>query len=118
EPKGPDGLEALANGTPVVAPRHGSCPELVEAAGGGLLVEPDDPADLARGLRRLLDDAAEREKLGRQGKEAVFRHFHAERMARETADVYSRYLSLGPDARHVPHHPAGRVRRPRYGRHR
>ena len=41
---------------------------------------------LARALRRLLDDPAEREKLGRNGKEAVFHHFHAERMARETAD--------------------------------
>jgi glycosyltransferase involved in cell wall biosynthesis len=92
EPKGLYVLEALANGVPVVQPRHGSFPELVEATGGGLLVNPDDPADLARGLRRLLEDPAHREELGRKGQEAVRRHFHAERMARETAAIYESYV--------------------------
>jgi glycosyltransferase involved in cell wall biosynthesis len=92
EPKGLYVLEALANGVPVVQPRHGSFPELVEATGGGLLVDPHDPEDLARGLRRLLEDQAHREELGRKGKEAVHGRFHAERMARETAAVYQQYL--------------------------
>src|SRR5262249_28088359 len=38
EPKGLYVLEALANGVPVVQPRRGSFPELLEATGGGLLV--------------------------------------------------------------------------------
>ncbi len=92
EPKGLYVLEALANGVPVVQPRHGSFPELLEATGGGLLVNPDDPRDLADGLRRLMDDAAHREELGRTGKEAVHARFHADRMARETAAVYAQYL--------------------------
>jgi glycosyltransferase involved in cell wall biosynthesis len=92
EPKGLYVLEALANGVPVVQPRHGSFPELLEATRGGLLVNPDDPQDLADGLRRLMDDAAHREDLGRKGKEAVHAHFHADRMARETADVYANYV--------------------------
>src|SRR5262249_55629637 len=48
EPKGLYVLEALANSVPVVQPRHGSFPELIEATGGGLLVNPEDPHDLAR----------------------------------------------------------------------
>ncbi len=91
EPKGLYVLEALANGVPVVQPRHGSFPELIEATGGGLLVNPDDPEDLARGLRQLLDNVAHREELGRKGKEAVHQRFNAERMAQETVDVYRRY---------------------------
>jgi glycosyltransferase involved in cell wall biosynthesis len=91
EPKGLYVLEALANGVPVVQPRHGSFPELVEATGGGLLVNPDDPADLARGLQRLLEDVALRRELGQKGKEAVHRHFTAARMARESAQVYETY---------------------------
>jgi glycosyltransferase involved in cell wall biosynthesis len=91
EPKGLYVLEALANGVPVVQPRHGSFPELVEATGGGVLVEPDDPDDLARGLRLLLDDAAHREKLGRRGKEAVFERFHARAMAEATLAVFGKY---------------------------
>jgi glycosyltransferase involved in cell wall biosynthesis len=92
EPKGLYVLEALANGVPVVQPRHGSFPELVEKTGGGLLVNPDDPEDLARGLRRLLEDRAHREELGRKGKEAVHQDFNAAVMARQTVDVYRKYL--------------------------
>jgi len=92
EPKGLYVLEALANGVPVVQPRHGSFPELVEATGGGLLVSSDDPHDLARGLRQLLEDPAHAEELGRRGKEVVHTRFHADQMARETFDIYMRYL--------------------------
>jgi glycosyltransferase involved in cell wall biosynthesis len=92
EPKGLYVLEALANGVPVVQPRHGSFPELLEATGGGLLVNPDDAEDLARGLRVLLEDPTHRDELGRKGKEAVHHRFTAEAMARETAAVYQRYV--------------------------
>jgi glycosyltransferase involved in cell wall biosynthesis len=92
EPKGLYVLEALANGVPVVQPRHGSFPELVTKTGGGLLVQPDDPEDLARGLRRMLEDRAHREELGRKGKEAVHQEFNAAVMARQTVDVYRMYL--------------------------
>src|SRR4029079_10839328 len=54
EPKGLYVLEALANGVPVVQPRHGAFPELIEATGGGLLVDPLDPEALARALEELL----------------------------------------------------------------
>jgi glycosyltransferase involved in cell wall biosynthesis len=92
EPKGLYVLEALANGVPVVQPRHGSFPELIEATGGGLLVNPNDPDDLARGLYDMLSDQSLRERTGRQGKEAVHSRFTAANMARETIDVYEKYL--------------------------
>jgi glycosyltransferase involved in cell wall biosynthesis len=92
EPKGLYVLEALANGVPVVQPRHGSFPELLRATGGGLLTAPNDPEDLARTLRLLMDNRAHRDELGRKGKEAVHQHFHAERMARDTEAVYRKYL--------------------------
>jgi glycosyltransferase involved in cell wall biosynthesis len=92
EPKGLYILEALANGVPVVQPRHGSFPELIEATGGGLLVNPNDPDDLARGLYDMLNDQALRERTGRQGKEAVHSRFTAANMARETINVYEKYL--------------------------
>jgi glycosyltransferase involved in cell wall biosynthesis len=47
-------VEAQASGVPVVASRSGALPEVV--TGAGTLVEPGDPAELARGLARLLDD--------------------------------------------------------------
>jgi glycosyltransferase involved in cell wall biosynthesis len=92
EPKGLYLLEAWANGVPVVQPRHGSFPELIEASGAGLLVRPEDPEDLARGLGELLADTEKRRDLGRRGEQAVRQHFHAERMARQTVEVYRTYL--------------------------
>ncbi len=93
EPKGLYVLEALANGVPVVQPRHGSFPELIESTGGGLLVEPEDPHDLARALRQLFDNPAHRSELGRKGKEAVHGRFHADRMAAETAAIYAQHVN-------------------------
>ena len=92
EPKGLYVLEALANGVPVVQPRHGSFPELIESTGGGVLVEPGNAQDLARGLRQLLDDLPAAAALGRRGKEIVHNRFNADRMARETLAVYERYV--------------------------
>jgi glycosyltransferase involved in cell wall biosynthesis len=92
EPKGIYILEALANGVPVVQPRHGSFPELIEATGGGVLVEPNDPQDLAHGLRRVLEDVGHRQEMGRKGKQAVHEHFHAARMAEKTEAVYQQYV--------------------------
>jgi glycosyltransferase involved in cell wall biosynthesis len=92
EPKGLYVLEALANGVPVVQPRHGSFPELIEMTGGGLLVNPDDPDDLARGLYALATDGVHREELGRRGKAAIHGRFQAHRMAEDTVSVYRQYL--------------------------
>jgi glycosyltransferase involved in cell wall biosynthesis len=91
EPKGLYVLEAWAAGVPVVQPRHGSFPELIEATGGGSLVNPDDPADLAEGLRRMIVDPQRRAELGRRGQQSVRGRFHAERMAHETLAVFQAY---------------------------
>ena len=75
-------VEALACGVPVVLPRHGSFVELVETTGGGLLVEPNDPAALADAIGQLLADPARAAALGAAGRRAVAEKFSAEGMAR------------------------------------
>lgn len=85
EPKGLYVLEAWANGVPVVQPRHGSFPELVEATGGGLLVPPGDIAALAGALRQVLEDRDLRDRLGRTAAAAIRERFTAEAMAQQTA---------------------------------
>lgn len=87
EPKGLYVLEAWASGVPVVQPRHGSFPELIEATGGGVLVEPENPADLARALAALMDDPAARHDHGRRGREAVVNRFHDGAMADATIAI-------------------------------
>ncbi len=93
EPKGLYVLEAWANGIPVVQPRHGSFPELIEASGGGILVAPGDTAGLAAALYQMSIRPEERRRLGRLGVEAVRQRFDAATMARATVAVYEKHLS-------------------------
>jgi glycosyltransferase involved in cell wall biosynthesis len=92
EPKGRFVLEALAAGVPVVQPRHGAFPELIEATGGGLLVEPASPRALADGLQSLMSDPGHRSEMGERGREAVRRRFGTATMAARTLEVYRHAL--------------------------
>ena len=93
EPKGLYVLEALASGVPVVEPAHGAFPEVLEATGGGILVDPESPGALAEGILRLLNDAGLRSKLGTHGREQVNRCYNDDVMADATLSVYSQYLT-------------------------
>jgi glycosyltransferase involved in cell wall biosynthesis len=94
EPKGLYVLEALAAGVPVVQPRHGAFPELLELTGGGRLVPAEDPAALAQALHELLTDHAARRRLATAGHAAVHTQLSAPAMARQTLHVLR---SLVPD---------------------
>jgi len=80
-------LEAWASGVPCVQPRHGAFPELLEATGGGLLVEPNDSAALAEGLLTLLRDPDRARQLGAGAATVVAERLHATQMARDVARV-------------------------------
>jgi glycosyltransferase involved in cell wall biosynthesis len=60
-------VEAAACGTPVIATRASPLPELLE--GGGIFIEPGDPAALVDAMRTLLDDDALRDAMGRRARE-------------------------------------------------
>jgi glycosyltransferase involved in cell wall biosynthesis len=63
-------LEAMANGLCVVAGDVGGLPDMLDG-GAGVLVRPDDPEGLAAALRAVLDDPAERARIGERGLERV-----------------------------------------------
>lgn len=88
-------LEALASGVPVVEPRHGALVELVEATDGGLLVEPNDPAALAAGLKEVLLDADRRRELAEGGRAAVLERFTMDNAAAQMVEL----LAAGEDDR-------------------
>ena len=98
EPKGLFILEALANGVPVVQPRHGVFPEWIEQTGGGILVEPHSAEALAAGLLRMMNDHRGREAMGQRGKRAVHQHFSDRDMADAMLEVYRRYGAAAPTA--------------------
>ena len=77
-------LEAMACGCPVVASNRTSVPEVVGDA--AVVVDPDDVRALAGAIRRVLTDAALRERLRERGFTNL-RRFSWERAAEETLQV-------------------------------
>jgi glycosyltransferase involved in cell wall biosynthesis len=61
-------LEAMAAGRAVIASRTGGLAEIIRDGHNGLLFEPADAAALAEKLRRVLNDAALGDRLGRNAK--------------------------------------------------
>jgi glycosyltransferase involved in cell wall biosynthesis len=95
EPKGMFLLEAMAAGVPVVQPRRGAFVEIVERTGGGLLVNPDDPAKLAEGLHTLWQDRATAATLSQRAFEGVRAHYSVARSADALLDVYRALVDRG-----------------------
>jgi glycosyltransferase involved in cell wall biosynthesis len=80
-------LEAMACGCPVVVSNTTALPEVVGDA--GLLVDPDDPAEVADAIETLITDRPRRDELRERGL-ARAAEFSWERTATETLRVYER----------------------------
>lgn len=93
EPKGLYLLEAMACGIPVIQPRHGAFPEIIEKTGGGILVDSEQPDDVASGIIQLLDNPSLTSNLGRLGAEGVKKHFSVKQEALRAVEVYSEWVS-------------------------
>ncbi len=93
EPFGRVLLEAMAFSKPVVASRGGAVPEIVVDGETGLLFQPGVPEDLARCLRRLLDDPELARSMGRAGYSRLRDRFSITANVRETEDLYRRLLA-------------------------
>jgi glycosyltransferase involved in cell wall biosynthesis len=83
--------EAMASGAPTLTSNVGCMRELAE--GAALLVDPMDVAAIAQGLRRLLEDNAERVRLRAAGLERA-RELSWERCAERTLQVYREALGI------------------------
>jgi len=97
EAKGIPVIEAMAAGVPIVAPAHGTFPELLDGERAGLLHAPGDPADLARAITALLDDAEDASRRGAHGHALVRSRHLADQMAAAHEAIYARLT--GPSVR-------------------
>lgn len=91
EPAGLVALEAMAEGTPVVAYSNGGLAEYVRDAGGGLAVAAE-VEQLVRASRRLYDDRGTWERLSATGRRAVDRGHSPERYVERLESLYAGLL--------------------------
>ncbi len=110
EPFGLAPLEAAAAGLPVVATQNGGPSESLGEGDKeyGVLVDPADPADIARGLERLLCDEQEWEHFAQAGRERVLNSYTWESTAENYLTLIEKIVAE-PEARRpdelLPIHP-------------
>jgi len=82
-------LEAMSLGLPVVAANRGSLPEVLGDAGP--LVDPEQPAEIANGIARMLTDTAYASACAARGLERA-RGFRWERTAHRVFETYQQAI--------------------------
>lgn len=85
-------LEAMANGTPVVASNTSAFPEVLEDA--ALLVNPENVFEIAKALKLFLIDQVRRQEAVEKGLKQV-RKFSWTRSANQVVDVYRSLADRG-----------------------
>ena len=95
EENSPMGIEeAMAARVPVVTSNRCGMPYMVRHGETGFLVNPNDPEDIARRMKQLLQDDALRERMGDKARLIAQDRFHPEVVARRTREVYFEALRM------------------------
>jgi L-malate glycosyltransferase len=86
-------LEYMAVGLPIVATRVGGNVEIIQHRTNGLLVSPDDPADLVGAISCLLENPSLASQLGIAARERVRRCFGLEQLTTNVDALYTELLN-------------------------
>lgn len=86
-------VEAQAAGTPVIATRAGGMPEIIEATGGGVVVDKNDPAALADAIVRFLSDRPFGDLIGQRGAQRVASLYSWTAIADRTSELHKQALN-------------------------
>ena len=107
EPFGLAPLEAMAAGLPAVVTKNGGPAESLQEGDHeyGVLVDPFDPADIARGLLRVLGDEATWRHYAEAGRRRVHDRYTWESTARQFEQVLAGLTRHPPRPKGLPIHP-------------
>lgn len=81
-------FEYMSAELPVIASDFPLWRQIIEGVGAGLCVNPQSPEAIAAAVRRLLGDAALRERMGKAGRKAVLEKYNWPREARKLVEFY------------------------------
>lgn len=99
EPFGRVVVEAMLAGKPVIATRCGGPAEIIEHGINGLLVKPDDPADLANAIDRLLKDPTRASELAANGRRSAAERYALDKLLPDWVGFIDR---VGGEGAHRP----------------
>ena len=85
-------IEAAACARACVTTDTPGCREIVQRGVNGLLVPPNDIDALAQAIKRLIDNPAERQKMGAAGRQIVLDGFTLRQVVAETLALYRALL--------------------------
>ena len=85
-------LESFAFKRPVISTNSHGIPYTVQNNKNGILVEPENPAQLSNAIAKLLNDFELKEKLGLAGYNFVHKECNCVTMARNSLELYEKIL--------------------------
>ncbi len=86
-------FEIMACARPVILGAEGQAREVLEAAGAGVVVTPEDPQALAQAVEMLADNPAARSRFGEQGRRHVEKHYSRAQRARALLEILERVVA-------------------------
>lgn len=83
-------LEAMAQGTPVVATKHAAIPEVIEDKKTGFLVEERDVEGLADIMKKILQNKFDLNQIRHEARKTIEETYSIKRMVREVETIYDK----------------------------
>jgi len=93
-------FEAAAMARPIILGVEGNAANLVERAGAGICIEPENADQLVAVLVKLADDRGLAASLGQSGHDYVMKHFDREELAADYMNVVRQTCHVGQMSRH------------------
>lgn len=81
-------LEAMRESKAVIATKVGGIPEVVQDSETGTLVEPENSAQLAQAMLKLLQNPEKCKDMGKRSRKRLLQNFTVERMIKEVTSIY------------------------------
>jgi glycosyltransferase involved in cell wall biosynthesis len=79
---------------PMIGPRHGGFPEIIDEGENGLLFEPGNDVELADRIRTLWADPARCLQMGSNGNEKMRRSYSAEQYYLQLSELYRKAAAV------------------------
>lgn len=85
-------LEAMSCGVPSIATRVSGSEDIIQDGVNGLLVEPEQPEQMAEALRRLIEDTELAQRLAQEGRATILDKYQLSHVTNQCLEFYYRVL--------------------------